>query len=296
LVAEGQSPLEAARSSQVQAYTVSPDYFRVMRIPIVEGRGFGPAEQRGTSRGVIISESAARNLSRDGRSAVGRFVEAHGPSRPRSEVIGVVGDTKFESIEGPARPALYFGNGPATGGPQFRVTVYIRSAADAARVIPLVSREITNADRSIALTGITTGNELVAAAASSTRFVATLLGAFAILASFLAAIGIYGVLTYIVMLRTREYGIRMAIGATSGWVLADVTKYGVALTSAGVALGIGGALGATAVLTRFLYHVARVDATTYVVITIVVAAVGGIAALIPAWRATRVDPAIVLRA
>jgi hypothetical protein len=276
-------------------HAVSADYFRVMRIPIVEGRGFGPAEEDGTSSGVIISESVARRLSRDGRSVIGRLVEARGPSAPRSEVIGVVGETKFESIEAPASPALYMASDQSSEGPQYGTAVFIRSRGAEARVIPLVSREINKVDPSIAISGTTTGEGLVAAAASSTRFVAALLGGFALLAAFLAAMGIYGVLTYMVTLRAREYGIRIAIGATSGWVLADVARHGLMLVGAGLTLGIAGALGSTTILSRFLYEVARVDPITYVGITILVATVGGIAALVPAWRATQLDPAVVLR-
>ena len=296
LHADGQTPLEAARAPEVQVHTVSADYFRVLRIPIIEGRGFALSEESGTSTGVIISASAARRLWRDGRSPIGRLVEAHGPSQPRSEVIGIVGDTKFETIEGPAGAALYRSSTRSSdGGPQYGAALIIRSAADAGRLIPLVAGEVTKADPSIAISGVATGVELVAAAASSTRFIATLLGAFAILAAFLAAIGIYGVLTYMVALRAREYGIRMAIGASATWVVGDVVKHGLFLTASGLALGIGGALGATTILTRFLYDVARADAITYAAITLVIGAVGATAALIPAWRATRVDPAAVLR-
>jgi putative ABC transport system permease protein len=135
----------------------------------------------------------------------------------------------------------------------------------------------------------------VARAASSTRFVTMLLSSFGVGAGLLAALGVYGVLAYLVSQRKREFGIRMAIGAQPSSVMRLVVRQGAGLTTAGLVLGVAGAAVATGVLSRFLYGVARADVLTYATIVVTVGAAGLLAALIPARRATRVDPVIALR-
>ena len=154
---------------------------------------------------------------------------------------------------------------------------------------------IAETDPTIAIHRVTTGEQMLARAASSTRFVAVLLAVFAGAAALLAALGVYGVLAYLVTQRRREFGIRMAIGALPLSVLTLVVRQGAALTLVGLALGVVGAVAATGLLSSFLFGVARADVLTYAVIIGVVGITGLLAALIPARRATRVDPVIALR-
>jgi putative ABC transport system permease protein len=170
-----------------------------------------------------------------------------------------------------------------------------RTRGDPTTALPGIRRVIAESDPTIAVFGVATGDQLVARAASSTRFITTLLAGFGIEAALLAALGVYGVLAYLVAQRKREFGVRMAIGAQPSAVLGLVLRQGVALTLIGLVIGIGGAVAATRVLSSFLYGVERTDVMTYVVIVAVVGAAGVLATLLPALRATRVDPIIALR-
>jgi putative ABC transport system permease protein len=170
-----------------------------------------------------------------------------------------------------------------------------RTRGTPSAALPAIRRVIAETDPTIAIYGVATGDELLARAASSTRFVTMLLLSFGVAAAFLAALGVYGVLAYLVSQRKREFGVRMAIGAQPSSVLALVVRQGVGLTVAGLAIGVGGAVAATRLLSSFLYGVGRTDVPTYAAIVVLVGVAGVVATLIPARRATRVDPIIALR-
>jgi predicted lysophospholipase L1 biosynthesis ABC-type transport system permease subunit len=208
------------------------------------------------------------------------------------EVVGVVADVKYDAIDAPARPAIYFDAGQS--GDMGSVLV-ARSRGDPTQAMPAVRRVVAETDPTLAIHGVTTGTELIARAASSTRFVTTLLAGFGIAAALLAALGVYGVLAYLVSQRRREFGVRMAIGAQPSSVLALVVWQGVGLTAVGLVLGVVGAIAATRLLGSFLFGVTAGDVATYAVIVLVVGVTGVLAALVPARRATRVDPVIALR-
>ena len=211
-------------------------------------------------------------------------------------MVGAVADVKYEAIDRPAGPALYLAARPAAGGGgQFQTHLFVRARTAPAATVAAIRNQVGAADPGLAMYDVTTMADVVRVAASSTRFVTALLVGFALAAAFLAALGVYGVLAYLVTQRTREFGIRIAVGASPGWVLAHIVRQGAALTGVGIGLGILAALGATGVLSRFLYGVARADALTYAAIALLVGVVGTVAALVPARRATRVDPAVALR-
>ena len=177
------------------------------------------------------------------------------------------------------------------GGP----VIIARSRGNPAASLATIRRVIAETDPTLAVYGVTTGDEMLARAASSTRFVTSLLVSFGVVAGLLAALGVYGVLSYLVSQRRREFGVRMAIGAQPSSLLALVVRQGVGLTVVGLVVGVAGALAASKLLASFLYGVGRSDALTYGAIVLMVGAAGTLAALIPARRATQVDPIIALR-
>ena len=171
----------------------------------------------------------------------------------------------------------------------------VRTSGDPTTVIPAIRRIVAGADPTAALSGVMTGDAVMARAASSSRFVATLLIAFGVVAAVLAALGVYGVLAYLVTQRRREFGVRMAIGAQPSSLLALVVRQGAVLTAVGLVVGVIGAMVASRFLSSFLFGVTPSDVPTYVAIVGLVGVTGLLAALIPARRATRVDPVSALR-
>ena len=241
---------------------------------------------------VLVNETAARLLWR-GQSPLGRHLVVGRNADPGAEVVGVVADVKYDAIDAPSRPAVYIA---ATQVPRFGGSVLLaRAQAPATAIIPAIRRLIAQTDPDLATYDVMTGPTMVANAASSTRFVTMLLVGFSVGAALLAALGVYGVLAYLVSQRRREFGVRIAIGAQPRSVLGLVVKQGAVLTIVGLALGLVGALAATRLLRSFLFGVAPSDWATYLVIVVLVGAAGLLAALIPAQRATRVDPVIALR-
>jgi ABC-type antimicrobial peptide transport system permease subunit len=174
-------------------------------------------------------------------------------------------------------------------------TIIARGRIDPAQALPAIRRVIAENDPTVGIYGVTTGDAMMSRASSSTRFVTILLAGFGLGAALLAALGVYGVLAYLVTQRQREFGIRMAIGALPSSVLALVVRQGAVLTAIGLVLGVAGAFAATGLLTSFLFGVARVDVLTYGAIIAIVGLTGILAAWLPALRATRVDPVIALR-
>ena len=284
--------LERDEFPPIEVHAVSRGFLQVMRTPLRAGRAFDSRETLGERTAVMVNETAARLLWR-GEPAVGRRVAAGARDARPMEVIGVVADVKYDAIDAPSRPAFYFDgdDGSSPGGS----VIVARTHGNPSQVMPAIRRVIGGTDPTVAIHGLTTGSELLGRATSSTRFVTILLTSFAIGAALLAALGVYGVLAFLVTQRRREIGVRMAIGAPAASVLAMVVRQGAWLTVIGLALGVVGALAATRLLGTFLFDVEASDIATYGVTVVLVAAAGILAALLPAHRATRVDPAIVLR-
>jgi predicted permease len=276
----------------IEVHVVSRDFLRTLGIPLRLGRPFDSREAPGRPTAAILNEAAARVLWR-GQSPIGRRLSTLRDSTPPVEVIGVVADVKYDAIDGPARPAIYY---EVSQFGRFGGSVVVaRTRSNPSAALPAIRRVIAETDPTIAIYGLATGDEMLARAASSTRFVTMLLVSFGVAAAMLAALGVYGVLAYLVSQRKREFGVRMAIGAQPSSVLALVVKQGVALTLVGLAMGVVGAIAATRLLSSFLYGVGRTDIPTYAATVVLVGVAGVVATLIPARRATRVDPIIALR-
>jgi putative ABC transport system permease protein len=270
-----------------QIRVASPDYFRVMRIPLRAGRAFTASD---LNLPVVIVNQTFAGRYWPGRDPVGqKFVTGVWGTAPQwSTIIGVVGDVKDFGLD--AEPALceYF---PGTASNY----LVVRAAGDAGPLAAAVSREVRSVDGGLPVTEVRTMDQVLAQSAGSRRWTMALLSAFAGLALLLALVGIYGVMSWTVAQRTREIGIRMALGADRGQVLAVVVGYGMTLSAAGLGVGLGGAWALRRVLAGFVFDVSPSDPAIYAAVTALMLAVAGVACYLPARRASRVDPAIALR-
>ena len=284
--------VERSEYPPIEVHTVSRDFARALGTPIRLGRTFDGRETPGRVTAALVNETAARLLW-PGQSPIGRRLSTFRDSAPPVEIIGVVADVRYEGIDVPPRPAVYYdmGQWAEQGGS----VIVVRGGRDGGAALPAIRRVISEADPTIAIHRVATGEQMLARATSSTRFVATLLSSFGAGAALLAALGVYGVLAYLVSQRRREFGIRIAIGAPPSSVLALVVKQGTILTVVGLALGVAGAIAVSRLLRSFLFGVAPADIPTYAAIVMLVGTAGVVAALLPARRATRVDPVIALR-
>jgi putative ABC transport system permease protein len=280
-VPEGQEP-------SVLRHYVAPGHFRVLGIPLLEGRAFTEADDTAHPRVAIINQSAARRFWPEG-SALGRrvwFGSGTGFSSPDStaEIVGVVGDVAYQPLDQrPFQPDFYT---PYTQFTYASRMVLVRTTGDPAGVVNAIRAVVRSVDPDLALFDVQPLRERLGASWSEQRFNALLLGGFAAVALLLAASGIYGVVAYAVSQRTREMGIRMAIGATPGTVLRLVVREGLALPLAGMAVGAAAAAGLTRVLRASLYGVTPTDPGVFAATLGLMLLVALLACLVPARRAT----------
>lgn len=265
------------------------EYFRAMQIPLIAGRYLNdsdiPAPSTGWLKTVVVSKSFAKHYF-PGRDPVGHRVRVN-DSR-WSTIVGVVGDVRNSSLEEAPPPTVYSQNGVAD-------IVMIRTIGPPDAIIPSIRRAVSAFNAGIALTDIQTMNQYVDQAAARRRFQTVALTSFAGVAVFLALIGLYGLLSYAVMQRTAEIGVRMAMGASRSAVVGMVVRYGLKLTSAGLAIGVCLALALTRAVESFLYGVRAIDPITFVAVPAFIVAVAIIACIAPAWRAACIDPVRALR-
>jgi len=273
--------------------SVAPDYFKTLRIPVLSGRVFTEQDRVGAKKVAIVNATAARKFWPN-EDPIGKeiWVGVGWERDEYGEVVGIVGDVKYGKVEELFKPQVYLSYLQPTEPTSF---VLVRTANDPTQIVSAVRGEILSIDKSVPIFDVKTMEARSADATSRTRFSALLLGIFSILALVLAAVGIYGVMNYAVSGRTREIGIRMALGAQPKNVLSLVMSDGIVVTIAGIALGVGGALGATRVLGSQLYGVGTTDLLTFTGVSILLSVVALAASYLPAKRAMRVDPMIALR-
>jgi predicted permease len=287
----GHQPPAGRGTFSIDANVVGPDYFEAMGIPLVRGRGFDVrAAAVGAQGVVVINEMMARKFW-PGQDPVGRTLRV-GKGGPTVEIVGVARDIKYYSPGESPRPFVYRAF-PQTYAPY--MTVHVRAAGDPRALYNVVRREAEALDPGVAVTGLTTLAEMRQATLFAGRAMALVSGAFGLLALVLAAVGLYGVMSYAVSRRTREIGIRVALGARRADVLRIVVGQGMALTLVGVGVGLAASLALTRLLSSRLFGVSATDPATYAAAALFLATVALLACYVPARRAMRVSPLEALR-
>ena len=267
---------------------VDPAYFTALRIPFLRGETFDENQRLEKANEVIISESFAGKYFA-GEDPLGKHLVTLG-GRPW-KIAGVVGDTRHD-IWQPPQPIMYF---PLYSGTQEGATLAIRSANDVTAFDLPVQRIIQRLDPELPVSDVLTMDQIIGLSTLDANFEATLLLAFALLSLLLASVGLFGVLSYIVAQRTPEIGIRLALGAQRSELLRLTLLDGLKPAGAGLIMGLAGAAGATRLISSLLYSVEPLDASVFAVVAVVLVAVAAAACLLPAWRASRVDPIVALR-
>ena len=291
LYVEGEAtPDRFDESSLVQHTTVATDYFKTLGIPLVRGRDFNDSDTASSTPVVIVNETLAQRLAPDGNAIGKRFrMDSQGAYL---EVVGVARDIKYHQL---AEAPLFFGYRPMSQRYRAVLTLHVRTAGDPSSVISQVRSDVKALDPDLPLTDVKTMQEHMRLPLAPAKLFASLSSAFAVLALLLAAIGLYGVMAYVVGSRTREIGIRMALGAQIGGVRKLIIGQGMRLALTGIALGLIVAFAATRVLTSLLYGVSATDPITFIGVAVLLAGVALFACYIPAQRATKVDPLDALR-
>jgi predicted permease len=273
---------------------VTPGYFQTMRLPILRGRAFTDADRGGQLPVAIVSESVARMFWPNG-DALGKRIGYPWDS-PWLTIVGIVPDTKQDSLRDTSRTSVYTPWEQSSLRYSSENWVVVRTHTDPAPFATAIRSVVRQLDRTVAVSDTRTMDAVVSDSVQKARFTMLLVGAFAAAALLLGAIGIYGVMTYLVSQRTQEMGIRIALGATAGGVIGLVVGRAARLAALGALLGIVAALFATRWLGTLLYGVSATDSVTFIAVPVGFLAIAVIASYVPAYRATRIDPVRALRA
>jgi predicted permease len=285
---------DRAHSGYADYTVVSEGYLRALGIPLLRGRLFEAGDSAGAAHVAVISESVARSKW-PGEDPLGRTIEfgnMDGDLRLLT-VVGVVGDVRAQSLEVPPRPVVYV-NYRQRPHNAYEFSVVMRTAADPAATLNAARKIVGELDPKIPLR-LNTFTEVVAASLNTRRFNLVLVGIFAGSALLLAIAGIYGVLAYSVARRTREIGVRIALGATVRNVRGLVLRQAILTSMLGIGIGLVGALALTRTMRSLLFEISNMDPLTYCGVALLLLLVAALAAYVPARRATRVDPIIALR-
>jgi putative ABC transport system permease protein len=276
---------------QAEARIVSNNYFDVMKIPLRSGRYFSEHDRKDSQHVAIINESVAR-LHWPSEDPVGHFIEMPAFGAGRCEIVGVVADIRQGNLGSEPAPAIYV---PYTQEIMPWQTLVIRTKTDPMNLATSIRQEVAALDPQQPVARIATMDQLMESSTAQPRFRAFLLGSFAGIALLLSAIGIYGVMAYAVSRRTREIGVRMAVGARPVDILKLVFGESMTMTLRGVAFGLAGAFAVVRVMKSMLFGVTSTDPLTFAGVTLVLCSVALLATYIPAWRAMRVNPTVALR-
>jgi predicted permease len=290
IVVEGYVPRESQASIISNVRIVSPDYFRTMRVRLVNGRLFDEHDTKGGLETVIVDEAVAERFW-PGEDPIGKRLQRANSNSWRT-VVGVVSDAKQYSAEKEPPITVYFPFEQYVARNMFLV---IRTTSDPDAMVTTITREIQNLDQDMPVFDVNTMDQRLFDSLSSRRFAMLLLGAFALIALSLGGIGIYGVIAYAVSQRTHEMGVRLALGAQPGNILRLVVWQGFALAAIGIAIGLGAAFALTRVMSTLLYGINATDGFTFVTTPLVLGSIALLACYIPARRAARLDPMIALR-
>jgi putative ABC transport system permease protein len=292
---KGRAEQDTHTLASITGADVSPDYFSTMRIPLIRGRLFESTDTVESQPVIVISERAAQ-LFWPNQDPIGQEISWGKPSdksNPWTRVVGIVGDVKHHAAEGDVGVEFYY---PLAQWPVTTSYYVVRTDGAPETMLDTVHRTIVDAERTIAVTSVKTVERTMTESLWQRRMWGVLFTAFAVLALVLAALGIYGVISYAVAQRVREMGVRLAIGATPGEVRRLVVREGMTLCIIGAVCGAAAALALGQLASSLLFGVAAHDPVTYAVVLATIAVTGLAACWLPAVRASRVDPTTALRA
>jgi putative ABC transport system permease protein len=291
---EGRPSNDNSPSPDEEKRQVSPDYFRALETPLVKGRFFTGADNADAPRVIIVNQAFAKKCWPN-EDALGKRITFDSPKKNPKwiTVVGVVGDIRHFGLDVDPKPEMYV---PFAQEPYFTTIYVVRSNQDLRGLLPAIRREMQAIAPAVPLANVRTFENVIAESVAPRRLSVVLLGVFAGLAVLLASVGIYGVMSFLVVQRTHEIGVRMALGAQRSDILKLILSRSIKLVSAGAVIGLMVALMSTSALRTLLYNVSAFDTSTFVLVTILLAAVALAASYLPAMRATKADPIIALDA
>jgi len=287
----GQVGKVSAEKIPAQYRAISPDYFRTMGIPLLAGREFTDKDESSAPGVVVINETIARRVFPDG-DALGKYITITYGKPTQREIVGIVGDVKHLRLNEEAKPEMYV---PYSQNPWAFMTFVIRAEVPPDELVSTVRQRIWSVNKNQPIDKILTMNQILYESVAQPRLSAFLLGIFAALAFVLSAVGIYGVMSYLVSQRTHEMGVRMALGATSADIFKLVIKQGMTNVLFGVAAGLILSLIATRILSGLLFGISATDPVTLIQASLLLVGTALLACLIPARQATKSDPLTALR-
>jgi predicted permease len=273
-----------------QMNEVGDRYFETVGIPIVRGRAFTDNDRQGATPVIIINEAMAKQFYPD-QEAVGRRLHLYNRP-PAREIIGIAKNIKYNTVGEPDTAYMYL---PLEQNYNSQVIVQVRAAGDPDAVLGTVRRELQAVEPTLPLLNVNTYRSIISTSLWAPRMGASLLAVFGSLALALAAVGLYGVMSYSVTQRTREIGIRMALGASGVHVRAMMVRQGLWLAIGGTVIGLAGAFWLSRVAQNLLFGITGADIVTFTVVPLALLSVAAIATLLPALRASRIDPTVALR-
>jgi predicted permease len=291
VIGEGSGAESADEGVDVGFNVVGPNYFKTMETPLLRGRDFAETDRKGSPGVVVINETLAGMLWPHDE-ALGKRLSVGGREGPFLEVVGVARDGKYRSLGETARPYVYQ---PVLQSYDPKMTLVVRTTGEPQALAPAVREQIRALDPKLPITDVKTFRDQLDLSLFPSRVAAWTLGGFGVLALLLAAIGIYGVVSYSVAQRTQEIGVRMALGARRKDVLRLVLGQGLFVIAFGLAVGLLLAFASTRLISGFLYGVGATDLLTFCGVPLLLGTVALGASYIPAWRATKVDPLVALR-
>ena len=295
-VIDGRPPLPAGSEPEVQTMSVMGDYFDVMQIPVRAGRGFSEMDREGQPLVAVVNEAFVKKFSPH-ESPLGARIDWARSKTPRNwmTIVGVVQDVKYWGLSQPVDPAVYAPYSQSNEPWRRWTTLAIRAVGSSIGLVDEAKKQVWKVDGRIPVSDIHSMDDLMAISLAQQRFNMLLLGLFAVLALILAAVGIYGLMSYAVSQRTHEIGVRVAVGAQRGDVLGLIVADGAKLAFFGILVGIAFALALTRLMSSLLFEVTPTDPATFASVVILLAVAGLAACYIPARRAMRVDPMVALR-
>jgi putative ABC transport system permease protein len=291
---EGRPSNDNNPSPDEEKRQVSPDYFRALQIPLIKGRFFTDADKADAPPVIVVNQAFAKKFWPN-QDAVGKRIVMGGMSEHPNwiTIVGVVGDVRHFGLDVDPKPEMYV---PFAQDPYFTSIYVVRSNQDPRSLLPAIRREIQAINSAVPLANVRTFEQVISDSVAPRRLSVVLLGVFAGVAVLLASVGIYGVMSFLVVQRTQEIGVRMALGAQRSDVLKLILGRSLKLISAGAAIGLVVTLMSTSALQSLLYNVSAFDTPTFVLVTIFLAAVALAASYLPAMRATKADPMTALHA